>query len=67
MLDGLADETMATGDENDIRHIVRVRAGGRGGRGVRERIGEKRLDLWGSLAGSTLHPLGRMKRLAPSI
>jgi hypothetical protein len=32
MLDSLADETMTTGDKNDVRHVVRVWAGGRGGR-----------------------------------
>jgi len=35
VLDSLADEAMATGDKDDVRHVVRVWAGGRGGRGKR--------------------------------
>jgi hypothetical protein len=30
MLDSLTDEAMTTGDENDVRHVVRVWAGGMG-------------------------------------
>jgi hypothetical protein len=67
VLDSLADEAMTTGDENDVRHAVRVWTEGRGGRGKVERrreIGEG--EGSGFMGGSHAPPVHLAHYMKPA-
>ena len=70
VLDSLTDEAITTGDENDVRHVVRVWAGGRGGKGRDEwrREGNRRggYRIYGRISRPTLDLAHYMKR-APNV
>jgi hypothetical protein len=61
VLDSLADEAMATGYKNDVRHVVRGMGGRKGRERGKKRIGEGRGLIYGRISRATLHLAHYMK------